>query len=41
VPRIPRIDVYDKILRGTKDSGINITKDISFQVVVEIAGTSA
>ena len=41
MPRIPRMDVYDRILRGTNDSGIKITKDISFQVVVEIVGTSA
>jgi hypothetical protein len=41
VPRIPRMEVYDRILSGTKEKGINIKKDMTFHVVVDISGTSA
>lgn len=41
VPRMPRIEVYERMLSGTNDRGINITKDNSFHDVAETVGTSA
>jgi hypothetical protein len=38
---MPRIEVYERILRGTKDNGMNMRNEINFQVVVEISGNSA
>lgn len=38
---MPRMEVYERMLRGTKDRGINITKESSFQVVGETVGISA
>ena len=41
VPRIPRIEVYERMLRGTKDNGMNMRNEMSFHVVVETCGKSA
>jgi hypothetical protein len=41
VPMIPRIEVYERMLRGTNDNGMNITKEKSFHVVVEMVGMRA
>jgi hypothetical protein len=38
---IPSIDVYDKMLSGTNDSGMNNTKERSFHEVVEMVGMRA
>jgi hypothetical protein len=35
------MEVYERMLSGTKDRGINITKESSFQVVGETVGISA
>lgn len=41
VPRIPRIEVYERILSGTKDNGMKTRKDRSFQLVIETLGIKA
>ena len=41
VPRMPRIEVYERMLSGTNDNGINIMKENNFHDVAETVGTSA
>jgi len=38
---MPRMEVYERMLRGTKDNGMNMRNEMSFQVVVETCGKSA
>jgi hypothetical protein len=38
---IPRMDVYERMLRGTNDNGMNIMKEMSFQEVDEMVGMRA
>jgi hypothetical protein len=35
------MEVYERMLRGTKDNGMNMRNEMSFQVVVETCGKSA
>lgn len=35
------MDVYERILSGTKDNGMNTKNDRSFQLVVETSGMRA
>src|SRR5438045_4374390 len=41
VPRIPRIDVYERMLSGTNDKGMNTKNESNFQLVVDTSGTRA
>jgi len=41
VPRIPSIEVYERMFNETKESGMKTTRDISFHAVVDTSGTSA
>jgi hypothetical protein len=38
---IPRIDVYERMFRGTNDNGMKITNEMSFQDVDEMVGIRA
>lgn len=41
MPRIPRIDVYERTFNGTNDNGMKIRNEMSFHIVVETSGIRA
>ena len=41
VPRMPRMEVYERMLSGTNDNGMKIRNERSFQAVVEMSGINA
>ena len=41
MPRIPSIEVYERMFNETNDRGMKTIREISFQAVVDTSGTSA
>jgi len=41
VPRMPRIEVYERTLSGTNESGIKMRNEASFHIVADTWGNKA